>query len=127
MFDEATCQDILKKYPAALSKEQICKLCHISKRVAKYYLDNGIIPCVNTGHATHKYMVKTTDVIAFLRKRKAFPDVYKITLPSGARYTPSVLPRVNYTPRVMIRFSRNNLPHRQDVRIKYHMQVRFRF
>ncbi len=104
MFDEATCQDILKKYPATLSKEQIYKLCHISKRVAKYYLDNGIIPCVNTGHATHKYMVRTTDVVDFLRKREAFPDIYKISLPSGARYTPSVLPPVSYTPQVMRRY-----------------------
>lgn len=59
---------------------------------------------MNTGHATHKDMAGTTDGIAFLRKREAFPDIYKIPLPSGMRYTPSVLPPVSYTPRVMKRY-----------------------
>ena len=45
MLDEATLQETLKRYPKEISKEQLCKLCHISKRAAKYYLDNGVIPC----------------------------------------------------------------------------------
>lgn len=104
MFDEAYYQEILAKYPATLSKEQIYKLCHISKRVAKYYLDNGIIPCVNTGHATHKYSAKTTDVIAFLRSRSACPEAYKITLSSGKSYHCSSSPSIDYTPAVMRRY-----------------------
>lgn len=104
MFDEAYYEDILKKYPATLSKEQIYKLCHISKRVAKYYLDNGIIPCINTGHATHKYTAKTTDVIAFMRKRAAMPEAYRVTLKDGKIYHPRVAPTIVYTPAVMKRY-----------------------
>lgn len=40
---------ILKAYPETISKEQLYKLCHISKRMAKFYLDNGMIACTNTG------------------------------------------------------------------------------
>lgn len=67
---------IRKSYPETISKEQLYKLCHISKRVAKYYLDNGTIPCVNTGHATYKYRIRTEDVIEFMRKRDRNPDAY---------------------------------------------------
>lgn len=45
---------ILKAYPETISKEQLYKLCHISKRMAKFYLDNGMVACTNTGHSTHK-------------------------------------------------------------------------
>lgn len=50
---------ILKAYPETISKEQLYKLCHISKRMAKFYLDNGMIACTNTGHSTHKYIIRT--------------------------------------------------------------------
>lgn len=104
MFDEAYYQDILAKYPETISKEQIYKLCHISKRVAKYYLDHGIIPCTNTGHATHKYAAKTTDVVAFLRLRNASPDAYRVTVKNCNGYHPIVHPSVEYTPAVMKRY-----------------------
>lgn len=71
MLDEAILQETLKRYPKEISKEQLCKLCHISKRVAKYYLDNGVIPCRSNGQATHKYAIRTRDAITFLRRRDA--------------------------------------------------------
>lgn len=43
-----------------------------------------IIPCVNTGHATHKYTILTTDVIAYLRRREASPDDCRVILPKGS-------------------------------------------
>lgn len=75
---------LLKTYPETISKEQLWKLCRISKRVAKYYLDNGIIPCVNTGHMTHKYQIKTADAIAFLRDREKSPEKYRTTGVGGS-------------------------------------------
>lgn len=92
---------ITKQYPHTMSKEQLYKLCHISKRVAKYYLDNGIIPCRNTGHATHKYEILTEDVIAFLRSRDKNPDRYHVSIRSGAGYKPIVRPSIKYDARVM--------------------------
>ena len=71
MLDEAILQETLKRYPKEISKEQLCKLCHISKRVAKYYLDNGVIPCRSNGQATHKYAIRIRDVIAFPKVQNA--------------------------------------------------------
>ena len=76
MPNAAYYSSILKLYPETISKEQLYKLCHISKRVAKYYLDQGVIPCINTGHATYKYKILTKDVIAFLKKRDRNPEAY---------------------------------------------------
>ena len=104
MFDETYYQNILAKYPPTISKEQLYKLCHISKRMAKCLLDNGIIPCVNTGHATHKYTILTTDVIAYLRKREASPDDCRVILPKGKGKKHIVYPSIEYTPSVMKRY-----------------------
>lgn len=106
MYDEAFYRDILKKYPQTISKEQLYKLCHISKRVAKYYLDHGIIPCTNTGHATHKYTIKTVDVIAFIRQRDKTPDKFRVSVPNGSRYKPVVRPSITYTPAVLRSYQR---------------------
>lgn len=35
---------ILKQYPEIISKEQLRELCHISKRVAKYYSTTASFP-----------------------------------------------------------------------------------
>ena len=67
---------ILKAHPETISKEQLYKLCHISKRMAKFYLDNGMIACTNTGHSTHKYIIRTSDAVAFLRDKEKHPDSY---------------------------------------------------
>ena len=75
---------ILKAYPETISKEQLYKLCHISKRMAKFYLDNGMIACTNTGHSTHKYIIRTSDAVAFLRDREKHPDRYRVTGVGGA-------------------------------------------
>lgn len=37
---------LMKSYPEVVSKDQLYRICHISKQTAKYYLDNGLIPCV---------------------------------------------------------------------------------
>ena len=37
--------------------EELCKLCHISKRKAKWLLDNEIIPCVRSGSKRHRYIM----------------------------------------------------------------------
>lgn len=44
---------------------QMRQYLHISTRKMKYLLDNGYIPCVNNGQATHKYCVRIEDVEAF--------------------------------------------------------------
>lgn len=92
---------ILKAYPETISKEQLYKLCHISKRMAKFYLDNGMIACTNTGHSTHKYIIRTSDAVAFLRDREKHPDRYRVIGVGGAGREPIVHPSINYDQAVM--------------------------
>ena len=94
MIDEAAILETLKRYPEEISKEQMCRLCHISKRVAKYYLDNGVIPCRNSGQATHTYAIKTRDAITFLRRRDACPEAFRVSIRSGCK--PFVHPSIRY-------------------------------
>lgn len=48
--------------PDEITKEQLYKLLHVSKRKAKWMLDEGIIPCVNRGTKTHTYLIRMEDV-----------------------------------------------------------------
>ena len=91
---------------ARISKEQLYKLCHISKRMAKFYLDNGMIACTNTGHSTHKYIIRTSDAVAFLRDREKHPDRYRVTGVGGAGREPIVHPSINYDQAVMRAYQR---------------------
>ena len=61
----------LQGYPSYISKEQLCKICHISKRTALRLLEDGSIPCKSNGKQTRKYQIALADVEAFLLKRQA--------------------------------------------------------
>ena len=69
-------QWILDTYPETISKEQLYKLCQVSKKTAQHYLVNGLIPCENTGKKTRQYTIRTTDVVAFLEARDRDPDIF---------------------------------------------------
>ena len=69
-------KDYLDKCPDLMSKEQFRLACRISKRTALYYLQAGLIPHINTGKGTHKYLIRKKDVINFLKKRSADPQKY---------------------------------------------------
>lgn len=60
-----------RQYPAVISCEQLSKICHISKRKAKWLLENGIIPCVDTGKKTWRFQINIDAVIDYLVKRDA--------------------------------------------------------
>jgi len=57
---------MLSSYPEYITKEQLCKICKISKKKARILLQTGLIPCVNTGKSTHTYKIKTSDVAVYL-------------------------------------------------------------
>ena len=61
----------LQGYPSYISKEQLCKICHISKRTALRLLEDGSMPCKSNGKQTRKYQIALADVEAFLLKRQA--------------------------------------------------------
>lgn len=57
------------QYPEYVTENQLYKICHIAKRSAKYLLDNGIIPCENSGKKTRKYKIALNDIINYLVMR----------------------------------------------------------
>lgn len=62
-------QELRRRYPATVSKDQLYIICKIAKRTAKYLLDNGIIPCVDTGKKTCRYRIQLEDIITYLKER----------------------------------------------------------
>ena len=56
----------LEQYPEIMNKEQLRKVCHISKRTAHYLLQFNLIPHVCTGKKTRCYAIKKRDVIDFM-------------------------------------------------------------
>lgn len=66
----------LEQYPEIMNKEQLRKVCHISKRTAHYLLQFNLIPHVCTGKKTRCYAIKKRDVIDFMINREVNSSRY---------------------------------------------------
>ena len=62
--------------PDSISKDQLYRICHISKSTALYLLKSGKIPCHDTGKKTHRYTIRKADVVEYLENRAIFPESY---------------------------------------------------
>ena len=69
-----------EQYPAVISKDQLYRICHISKRKALWLLEHGVIPCEDSGKQTCRFRIQLEDVIDFLERRDASPAA---DLPDG--------------------------------------------
>ena len=76
-MDNATIEYLKNTYPEKITKDQFYRICHISKKTASYFLDNGLVPCINSGKKTRKYTILLSNVIAFLEAREENPLVFK--------------------------------------------------
>ena len=63
-------ESLKKHYPEHISLEQLSKICKIAKRSAKYLIEHGIIPSIDTGNKTWRYKIALDDVIHYLRRRE---------------------------------------------------------
>ena len=72
---------LLKEYPPVISKDQLYRICHISKRKATWLLENGIIPCEDSGKKTRRFKIRTVDVIRYLETLENSPE--QIVVPVG--------------------------------------------
>ena len=70
-------KELKSQYPKTMSKDQFYRVAHISKTTALYLLQNGLVPCSDTGKQTRRYKIKTTDVINYLKDREIHPELYK--------------------------------------------------
>lgn len=71
-------ESLLAEYPETISKELFCKIAHVRKYTALYYLESKLLPCTDTGKTTHRYAIRMTDVIALLEDRDANPEKYVV-------------------------------------------------
>ena len=69
-----------KRYPDLFSLDELSKICKISKRSARYLVENGIIPAIDTGKQTWRYKISINDVITYLRHREKWGSM----IPPGA-------------------------------------------
>ena len=69
MITEKYCQEVLTEYPEYITKEQMYRICHISKKTCLFLLQSGLVPNIDSGRKTRCYKIKTTDVLQYLRDR----------------------------------------------------------
>lgn len=84
------------QYPEVITMDQLYRICHISKRKARWLLENGIIPCEDSGKKTRRFKIKLEDVIEFLELRDAgfLDNVMPVGIFSSEEYSyPSKRPR----------------------------------
>jgi len=77
MITESYCQEILAEYPEYITKEQMYRICHISKKTCLFLLRSGLVPNIDSGKKTRRFKIKTTDVIQYLSERDDYPELYK--------------------------------------------------
>ena len=80
MNDRNDYEWVLDEYPEYITKEQLYKICKVSKKTAQKYLESGLIPSVCTGKKTRKYSIKITDVVDFLYFRDENPLLCKMKI-----------------------------------------------
>ena len=67
---------IRKQYPETISKDQFYRIAHISKATALHLLQNGLVPCKDTGKKTRRYTIRMDDVIFYMIDREEHPEIY---------------------------------------------------
>lgn len=70
-------QYIFEQYPIYMTKDQMYRICHISKKTCLFLLESGLVPCLDSGKKTRRFKIKTTDVIHYLEDRELRPEYYK--------------------------------------------------
>lgn len=70
-------QYIFEQYPIYMTKDQMYRICHISKKTCLFLLESGLVPCLDSGKKTRRFKIKTTDVIHYLEDRELHPEYYK--------------------------------------------------
>ena len=77
MITEKDCAEILACYSKYITKEQMYQVCHISKKTCLFLLESGLVPNIDSGKRTHRFKIKTEDVIQYMRNREDDPQLYR--------------------------------------------------
>ena len=77
MITDKYCKEILEQYPEYITKDQMYRICHISKKTCLFLLESGLVPNIDSGKKTRRFKIKTSDVIQYLRDRDDYPELFK--------------------------------------------------
>lgn len=77
MITEKYCNEILQQYPEYITKDQMYRICHISKKTCLFLLESGLVPNIDSGKKTRRFKIKTVDVIQYLKDRDDYPELFK--------------------------------------------------
>lgn len=67
---------VRKQYPEIVSMDQLRRILHFSKRKTRWMLDQGWIPCKDSGKKTRRFQIKREDIILFLEDYSLHPEKY---------------------------------------------------
>lgn len=76
-----------------ISKEQFCKLAHIRKANALKLIQSGLIPYIDIGNQTHRYLIRQSDAEAYLTDRAHDPAKYSFQRKSRIQTYPGKFDR----------------------------------
>lgn len=63
--------DIIAKYPAYVTKRELCEICHICPKTAYNLEQQGEIPyTIEQNHLIRSHKIKLTDILAYLYRRE---------------------------------------------------------
>jgi len=71
---------LLDQYPDFISLDELRRVCRISPKSARYLVEHGIIPAIDTGRITWRYKIAIKDVITYLSNRERLGSM----IPPGA-------------------------------------------
>lgn len=74
-------EKLREEYPETITMEQFYQIAHISKRKARWLLENKVIPCEDSGKQTRRFKIKLNDVIEYLQKAQS--GTLDVSIPSG--------------------------------------------
>lgn len=77
MITESYYNEVLQSYPEYITKDQMYRICHISKKTCLFLLESGLVPNIDSGKKTRRFKIKTVDVVEYLRDRDNYPELYK--------------------------------------------------
>ncbi len=77
MGTESRYSELLRQFPNYMSKDQMYRACHISKKTCLFLLENGLVPCIDSGKKTRRFKIETSAVIQYLEDRDLHPELYK--------------------------------------------------
>ena len=89
-------EEIRKKYPPIISKDQFYQIAHISKATALYLLQSGLVPCKDSGKRTRRYSIHIDDVIYYLINRELQPEKYRASDGWHANRSAKYCPRISF-------------------------------